>query len=166
MTNPDGGNASKTFTVTVNPINVTGRTRPSVTLLGSTKNFTINGTGFMTGATVKLDGTTVSAETSITSTAITLTLGSFPAVGTHTFTVTNPDGGNASKTFVVTVNPLSFATGPDPSTPTNKTFTLTGGTFRSGATVKLDGSSSNIASAVVNSTTQMNSDAHNGADRG
>lgn len=153
VTNPDGNSASGNFTIQKATITVTAIS-PATLPWANTRAFTITGTGFNSGAQVTLDGANVN-ETWVSSTSMTVALTSDAAVGTRTFAVTNPDGGTASKTFTVTVNPLSFATSPDPSTPTNKTFTLTGGTFRSGATVKLDGSSSTISTAVVNSTTQM-----------
>ncbi len=100
VTNPDGNSASANVTVTSSPISVTA-VSPSTSLANSTKAFTISGSGFASGATVKLDGSPVSTS-SITSTSISLTLSSYPAAGTHTFTVTNPDGGSGTGTFTVT----------------------------------------------------------------
>ena len=153
VTNPDGNSDSANFVIQKAPVTLTAIS-PSSMVWGSTRTFTLTGTGFNSGAQVTLDGANVT-EVWNSSTSMTVSLTSDPSVATHTFAVTNPDGGNASKTFTVNVNPLSFTATPDPSAPTNKTFTLTGGTFLSGATVKLDGSSATVSSAVVNSSSQM-----------
>jgi Tfp pilus assembly protein PilV len=157
VTNPDGGTASKTFVVTVNPMSVTSVT-PKVTLLNSTKAFTISGSGFLSAATVKLDGTVV-ATSSTTATAISLTLSAFPALGGHTFTVTNPDGGTATGTFTVakahitSMSPTTIAHG------TQVTVTITGTNFvTSGATtpaVTVNGSATGVTTVSIASTTSV-----------
>jgi hypothetical protein len=157
VTNPDGGNASKTFTVTVNPMSITS-VSPNVTLSGSTKAFTISGSGFLSGATVKLDGTTVGTS-SITSTTISLTLGSFPAIGTHTFTVTNPDGGSDSQTFVVAKAHITSMTPTSITHNTSVTVTINGTNFvTSGSTtpvVTVNGSTTNVSAVTISSTTKV-----------
>ena len=153
VTNPDGYSKSANFAIQQAPVTLTAIS-PSSMAYASTRSFTLTGTGFNSGAQVTLDGNAVT-EAWISATSMTVTLTSDPSAATHTFVVTNPDGGTASRTFIVTPTAISFVTSPDPSTSTNKTFTLTGGTFLSGATVKLDSSSSNISSAVVNNSGLM-----------
>ena len=105
VTNPDGNSDSANFVIQKAPITLTAIS-PSSMVWGNTRTFTLTGTGFNSGAQVTLDGSNVT-ETWNSSTSITVSLTSDPSVATHTFTVTNPDGGNASKTFTVTVNPMS-----------------------------------------------------------
>ncbi len=137
VTNPDGNTKAANFSIQKAPVTLTAIS-PSSMVWGSTRTFTLTGTAFDSGATVTLDGANV-AEAVNSSTSITVSLTSDPSIGTRTFKVTNPDGGNVSKTFTVTVNPISFTTSPDPSSPGTKTFTLNGSGFLSGATVALDG---------------------------
>jgi hypothetical protein len=137
VTNIDGGSGSGTFAIS-SSVDVTG-VNPSTTMFG-TKVFTITGTGFASGATVALDGTTVSgsfgsvAATSSTTTR-TVTLATAPAVGGHTFLVTTSTGSDTG-TFVV--NPATTGNisdvGPDTATvgATNVTFTVTGTGFVKG----------------------------------
>ena len=126
VTNPDGNSDSANFTIQKAPVTLTAIS-PSSMLWGSTRTFTLTGTGFNSGAQVTLDGSNVT-EVWNSSTSITVSLTSDPSVTTHTFKVTNPDGGNASKTFTVTVNPMSVtAVTPNPSSAVaTRTFTITG----------------------------------------
>ncbi|HEX4428526.1 MAG TPA: type II secretion system protein, partial [Frankiaceae bacterium] len=103
VTNPDGNSDTANFTIQKAPVTLT-TINPSSLLWGATRTFTLTGTGFNSGAQVTLDGTNVS-ETWNSATSMTVILTTDPAVGTRTFAVTNPDGGTASKTFTVTVNP-------------------------------------------------------------
>jgi Tfp pilus assembly protein PilV len=157
VTNPDGGNASKTFTVTASPINVTA-VSPSLTLSGSTKNFTITGTGFLSGAQVTLDGA-ATTETWVNSTTMTTVTSGYPTVGTHTFTVTNPDGGADTVTFVVARAHITNMTPTSITHGSKVTVTITGtGFVTSGSTtpaVTVDGSSSGVSSVKVSSTTKV-----------
>jgi prepilin-type N-terminal cleavage/methylation domain-containing protein len=157
VTNPDGGTASKTFTVNVNPMTVTSVT-PSVTLSGSTKNFTITGTGFNSAAQVTFDGAATS-EVWVSSTSMTVALASFPAIGSHTFAVTNPDGGSGSVTFMVakahisSMSPITIAHG------TQVTVTITGTNFvTSGAvtpTVTVNGATTGVTTVTIVSATSV-----------
>ncbi len=157
VTNPDGNSASANFSVRSSPITVTS-VSPSTSLSGSVNTFTISGTGFAAGATVKLDNTAVSTS-SITSTAISLTLTS-PAAGSHTFTVTNPDGGYATGTFSVTsAGPTITNVNPDSAGRyTTKTFTVSGTGFIAGSsnvTVYLTGAVTKTISYQTASSTQL-----------
>ncbi len=151
VTNPDGASDTANFVVQKAPVTLTGIS-PSTMAWGTTRNFTLTGTGFNSGAQVTLDGANVN-ETWISSTSMTVALTSDPSVATHTFTVTNPDGGTASKTFSVTVNGITV-TAVSPATMVwgnTRSFTITGTNFLPAAQVTLDGAGVN--ETWVNSTT-------------
>ncbi len=151
VTNPDGNSGSANFTIQQAPITLTA-VSPSSTL-----SFTLTGTGFNSGAQVTLDNGNVN-ETWVSSTTLTVALTSDPAGGSHTFTVTNPDGGNASKSFTVKA-PTITNVGPDSvKRNTTNTFTITsaGNDFVPGtATVTLSGGISETISGVTATAGQV-----------
>jgi hypothetical protein len=138
VTNPDGNSDSANFTIHQATLALTS-VSPSTLVWGSTRNFTLTGTGFNNGARVTLDGLNVN-ESWVSSTSMTVALTADPSAATHTFTLTNPDGGNASRTFIVTKNPINV-TSVSPSVAqsgSTKAFTISGSGFLSGAAVELD----------------------------
>ena len=154
--NPDGGTATTSFNVTRSTPSISSVT-PSSFIYATNLNFILNGSGFVNGATVKLDGNAVTSSYG-SSSQLSVVLATNPAIGTHTFTVTNPDGGSATGTFSVVSNAMTV-TGVSPSSMTYKstrTFTISGTNFpTSGITVKLDGSTTLISTVTRNSASQL-----------
>jgi hypothetical protein len=83
----------------------------------------------------------------------------YPTVGTHTFTVTNPDGGADTVTFVVAKAHITNMTPTSITHNTSVTVTITGtGFVKSGSTtptVTVDGSSSGVSAVTISSTTKV-----------
>jgi Tfp pilus assembly protein PilV len=152
VTNPDSGTASHTFSVSQNPMTFTAIS-PATMAFGFTRSFTLTGTNFLAGVGVTLDGATVPA-TRVSATSLSLTLASDPAFGTHTFVVTNPDGGNGSRTFVVTTHIVSL-TPTSWAKNTSKLVTITAANFvtTGGGSAKISVNGSNITLASLTSTT-------------
>ena len=152
INNPDGGTASKTFTVTSGP-SITSET-PDPTF-ATTKTFTVNGTNFanLIGATVT--GATVQSTQRLSPTQLTVTLtpSSTLALGTHTLTVTNPDGSTASDPFTV-VAPVISDVGPDTVTKNVSTvFTIVGTNFLgTGTQILINGSPGTVTASSTTST--------------
>ena len=88
------------------------------------QTITINGTDFITGATVTVDGTTPSVITFVSATEITFTAPAKTA-GDYDIVVTNVDGGNATAVDGMTYNGL-----PSWTTPAGNL-----GTFAAGSTI-------------------------------
>ena len=101
--------ATDVVQVTINnPSPVITSVSPSTLPIGNPVAFTINGTGFVTGAVVKRAGVALTA-TVVNETKITVT-GEVPASvgGVTTLTVSNPDpGASTSKAAIVPVGPPS-----------------------------------------------------------
>jgi type II secretory pathway pseudopilin PulG len=158
VTNPDGGSDSANLTIQRSAINVTG-VSPSTMTPGSTRSFTISGTGFNSGAQVTLDGANVN-ETWDSATMLTVTLGSDPGSGTHTFVVTNPDGGSDSVNFAVVA--IAHITSVSPGSITHNrsvTVTITGSNFvTSGGvspSVSVNRSTNGVSSVNIVSSTKV-----------
>ena len=117
---------------------------------------TITGTGFLSGATVKLGGTSATSVAVVNSTSITASTPAH-AAGAVSVQVTNTDAqsGTLSNGFTYTApNPAPTVTAITPNSGPaagGTTVTITGTGFLSGATVKLGGTSATSV-AVVNST--------------
>jgi hypothetical protein len=153
VTNPDGGAASKTFSVTVNPLSFTTSPDPSTP---TNKTFTLTGGTFLTGATVKLDGVTSNISSAVrnSSSLMTITLITAPVAGSHTFTVTNPDGGTATDAFITNPHISNATTSSWAHSNTSKTVTLTGTGFVIGSTtIKVAGSTTGVTNVSVTSAT-------------
>ncbi len=117
---------------------------------------TITGTGFLSGATVKLGGTSATSVAVVNSTSITAITPAH-AAGAVSVQVTNTDAqsGTLTNGFTYTApNPAPTVTAITPNSGPvagGTTVTITGTGFLSGATVKLGGTSA-TGVAVVNST--------------
>ncbi len=146
VTNPDGTTATGSLSIDQTNIAVTS-VAPSSLIYAATRSFTISGSGFLSGATVSTDssGGTVTVG-AVTSTSIGVTLSADPSIGTHTFTVTNPDGGTASGSFSVANNAMVVnGVSPDSSTyKSTKSYTISGSNFSSSVSVKLDVSGTEV----------------------
>ncbi len=119
---------------------------------------TLTGTGFVSGATVRFDGTLASNVNVASSTSLTATTPAH-AAGAVNVTVTNPDNQSATLTGGYTYNTpppaaptITSVTPNSGSTAGGTSVTLTGTNFTTGATVTFGGTSaSNVT--VVSSTT-------------
>jgi hypothetical protein len=104
--NPDGGTASRTFTVTAKVVST-----PVITNVTSPKNknkdsYEVTGTGFISGAVVSISGIGTIETTFVNSTKLTFGKGAtWVPKGSYdvTVTVTNPDGGKDSYDATITV---------------------------------------------------------------
>ncbi len=136
---------------------------PTVTAItpnsGSTNggtSVTITGTGFLSGATIKLGGTSATSVALVNSTSITAITPAH-AAGAVSVVVTNTDAqsGTLTNGFTYTApNPAPTVTAITPNSGPGDggtTVTITGTGFLAGATVKLGGTSATSV-ALVNST--------------
>jgi hypothetical protein len=131
-------------------------TPPSGTTAGGTA-VTITGTGFLTGATVSLGGTSATGVTVVNSTTITATTATHGA-GAVNVVVTNTDTRNGSLPngyTYVSSNPaptVATVTPPSGTTAGGTAVTITGTGFLTGATVSLGGTAA-TGVTVANGTT-------------
>src|ERR1700751_5852814 len=141
-----------------NPLpNISSITPSSSTAGGASFPLTVNGTGFVAGATVNFGSNPAITPSSVTSTQIVATIpaADIATAGTVNVTVTNPAGGGTSGALSFTINgsaltlasiaPTSAAAGGAAFT-----LTLTGTGFVAGATVNFG--SNPITPSSVTST--------------
>jgi large repetitive protein len=157
--NSDAGTATKANGFTVNAGPTLASTTPNTRAQGLVnQSIAVNGTGFVSGATVSFSGTgiTVNTTTFNTSTQITVsvTIAANAALGPRNVTVTNPDGGSATGAGAFTVDALPTITAITPNTRLNLTSgpeTIDGTGFAPGATVTFTpaGATAPTAAAVV-----------------
>jgi hypothetical protein len=105
VTNPDGQSAllSNAYTALAPPPSLTGITPPAVTV---GQQFTLEGVGFVSGATVTV-GTTPASQSSVqSSTSATAIVPLSLAAGTYAVTIANPDGQSDSLANALTVSDL------------------------------------------------------------
>ncbi len=152
VTNPDSQSGSKSgaFTVTAPPAPKVSAITPTKGINNASLSVTnLAGTGFVSGAAVKLTATgkatiTATGVTVVSATKITCTLPlTGAAVGVYAVVVTNPDAQSGSKAgaFTVTAPPAPKVTAITPSKGANTGWlsvtNLAGTGFVSGAAVKL-----------------------------
>ncbi len=143
---------------------VTGISPSSGTTAGGTA-VTITGTGFVSGASVKLGGTTATNVTVTSSSTITATTPAH-AAGTVDVVVTNSDSqsGTLSGGFTYsTSNPAPTVTGIAPSSGTangGTGVTITGTGFLSGATVTFGGTAATGVTVTSSTTITATTPAH------
>lgn len=142
VTNPDSQSATfNGFSYTAPAPTVTSVTPSTGTTAGGT-TITIAGTGFQSGATVKIGGVAATNVVFVSATQLTAVTPLGPANDQATVpkdvTVTNPDGqsGTRSGGFTYTVPPPAIATvSPSSGAPTGgNTVTITGAGFTSALT--------------------------------
>jgi len=145
-----GGGLISAFTATVDYIQITVTytvTAPTVTSitpiggpLGGGTTITIIGTGFVSGAAVKIGG--VSATSVVFGSATSITAVTPSGTGAQSVVVTNPDTQSSNTTVnftyaaAPTVTSIAPTAGPSAG---GTTVTITGTGFGSGATVKIGG---------------------------
>ncbi len=141
VTNPDGQadtlNGAFTYVVGPSLTSVSPASGPSA---GDT-TITINGSSFVSGATVRVNGVAATGVTFVSATQLRANTPA-AAAGTYAVQVTNPDGQadtlNGAFTYVggPGMTSVSPASGP---TAGGTTITITGTGFVSGATVRVNG---------------------------
>lgn len=108
VTRPSGGgSATCAGCFTINPKPTITTVVPSSASQGATKDVLISGTGLAPGALVSFGGSGITVNSvsgSGTALTVNLSIDAGAAAGARTLTVTNPDGGSATKTSAFTVN--------------------------------------------------------------
>ncbi len=141
ITNPGGQSASlaNAFTYLAGP-GVTSVAPAAGPTSGGT-TITITGSGFVSGATVRVNGVSATGVTFVSASQVRANTPSASA-GTYAVQVTNPNGQSATLSAAFTyrapptVTSVSPASGP---TTGGTTITVTGAGFVSGATVRVNG---------------------------
>ena len=145
ITNPDGQNITGTFTY--NPLPTLSPVNPNNGRITGGNAVTITGTGFVSGATVKVDNASASDVTFISSTELRATSPAGSSAGAKDVKITNPDGGFVVLSGGFTYNPLPTITSP--VSPNNgrvtgeNSVTINGSGFLSGAAVTIGGANAN-----------------------
>ena len=158
VTNPSGASsAATTFTISPAAPVITSLSPTSAAAAGPAFTLTVNGTGFLSGATVDWNGTalptTLVSATQLTA-AVTASL--IAAPGSVTITVVNPGGtASSASTFPITAaGPVITSLTPTSAVATGPAFTLcaNGSSFVSGATLDWNGAA---LTTTTESTTQV-----------
>ena len=152
--------SSSTPPPTVNSIS------PSSGTINGGTSVTISGTGFQSGATVSLGGTSATGVKVVSSTSITATTAA-SAAGTVDVIVTNSDtqSGKLPKGYSYTTpaNPKPTVTSISPASGTasgGTAVTITGTGFLSGATVSLGGTTATGVTVVSSTSIKATTVAH------
>jgi len=110
---------------------------PNTGDIDGTTIVTITGTGFASGATVTIGGTTAAAVTYVNSNTLLVVTGAAASAGTYSITVTNPGGATAtggSYTYAASAPPTVLAISPNTGElASSPPVTITGSCFKSGA---------------------------------
>jgi hypothetical protein len=164
VTNTDGQSGTLTSGFTYNgPPTVTAISPTSGSTGGGTA-VTITGTGFLSGATVALGGTSATGVTVVSATSITATTAAH-AAGAVNVVVTNADNQSGTLSSGFTYNTAPTVTGISPTSgPTGggTAVTITGTGFLSGATVTLGGTAATAISVVSSTSITATTAAHAG----
>jgi hypothetical protein len=162
VTNPDGQFGTKTggFTYAAAPT-VTSVAPIGGPLAGNTL-ITITGTGFVSGATVKVGGTAATSVVFGSATSITARTPAGTA-GAKAVVVTNPDtqASNSTVTFTYAAAPTVTSLTPTSGTRNGGTsITITGTGFVAGATVTIGGATCTSPSVVSPTSLTCTTGAH------
>jgi hypothetical protein len=160
VTNPDGqtrtGNGILTITASTGGPTITS-VSPNALGQGGTRNLTVNGTNFQSGATTSVSGTgvTVVSTTFVSSTKLTIKVkaAATAPVGTRDVTVTT-GAGSATCAGCLRINPAPAPTSTSPNKGARGvtlSVDILGSNFRVGAKAKFG------SGVTVNSTTFVNS---------
>ncbi len=155
LTNPDTQSVTVASGFTYNEFPTITSISPNNGLLAGGNKLTITGTGFLSGVTVTIGGTSCTSPTALNSTTVTCNL---PAknVGTYNIVVTNSDTQSTTLANGYTYNPLPTI---NSISPTNgklaggDTLTITGTGFIPRATVAVGGIT--CTSPTVTSSTSL-----------
>jgi hypothetical protein len=169
VTNPDGQSATLASAFTYGGPRIDSVTPATGSTAGGT-TITISGAGFLTGATVKVDGSSASNVVVVSATTITASTPVGPAdasVSTpRDVVVTNPDGSSATKTgaftyfvptlSVISISPVAGGTGGG----TTVTITGTGFTTTLSSSVTFGGVAGTNVRVIDAVTLQVTAPAH------
>ena len=154
MTNPDGGAATRASAFTyLAPPTITGSSPVTGPTAGGT-DVVITGTGFQTGAVVRF-GATAGTVQQLTTTAITARTPAGSA-GLVAISVTNPDGGAATRASAFTYLAPPTITGSSPvSGPTagGTDVVITGTGFQTGAVVRFGATTGTVQQLTTTAIT-------------
>jgi hypothetical protein len=158
VTNPDAqtGTCIVCFNYTPPPPPTVSSVTPSSGSTSGGTSVTVNGTGFLAGATASFGGSTLQIS-NITSTTITGVTTGHPA-GAVDVIVTNPESqsGMCSACFTYATPPPPVATAVNPnngSTAGGTSVNITGTGFQAGAAVSFGGSALSVATVTSTSIT-------------
>lgn len=148
---------------TVDPAPAVGSASPSSEQQGaSDQTVTITGSGFENGATLTFahgSGITDNSLSYVSPTQLTATVSvsSSASTGADQFTVSNPDGSNATGSLTVAAGPsvTSLSPGSADAGATDFSVTVHGSGFDSGANVTFSGSSVTVSSTSYVSGSQL-----------
>ena len=165
VTNTDTqfGSLTNGYTYT-NPAPTVSTILPNTGTTAGGTAVTITGTGFLSGATVSLGGTSATGVTVVRSTSITATTPAH-AVGSVNVVVTNTDAqfGTLTNGYTYTSNPAPTVSTILPNTGTTAggtAVTITGTGFLAGATVTLGGTSATGVTVVSSTSITATTPAH------
>ncbi|NOZ87843.1 MAG: hypothetical protein GXP49_16595 [Deltaproteobacteria bacterium] len=162
--NPDGGQATLTSGLVVNPAPAPLSLEPATGNLGATGLISVlSGTGFQNSAIVDIQGSDVTVQQVAfqgdTALELTIDVDNAATRGLRDLTVTNPDGGRGilTQAFKVTSNPSITSVDPasKPAGTSNTTIHIYGDNFESGQglEVRFSGTGINvIESSFLNQT--------------
>jgi hypothetical protein len=157
VTNPNGqsGTLNSAYTYVAAPA-VASLTPNSGPTAGGT-TVTVNGTAFVSGATVRIGGVAATGVTFLSATQLRVVTPAGTA-GAQTVQVTNPDTQSGSRaggfTYTTPASPTLTAVAPSSGPAAGGTaITLTGTNFAAGATVTVGGTAA--TSVVVSSSTRI-----------
>ncbi|MGQ0700516.1 MAG: carbohydrate binding domain-containing protein [Panacagrimonas sp.] len=187
VNNPNGqqsGTRSFTVTAVASPPSISSVSPSTYPASGSTQSMTINGSGFVNGATLVFDppsGSNISSTASrlsfVSSSRIDYQFNNGSDAGTWTVRVNNPDGqqsGTRSFTVTAVASPPSISSvSPStyPASGSTQSMTINGSGFVNGATLVFDPpSGSNISSTASRlsfvSSSRIDYQFNNGSDAG
>jgi hypothetical protein len=166
VTNTDGGSAVCTGCFTVNAAPTVSSASPSSRGQGaSSQDVTVNGTGFVSGASLAAafsgSGITVNSTTFVSATQVTanITITAGATTGLRNITVTNGDAGTGSCSNCFTVDAKPTVTSTSPTSrgrnASNQNITVNGTGFVSGATASFAASGVTVNSTTFVSATQL-----------
>lgn len=160
VSNPDGSAASAAVNLQSSAPAITNVSQKSVGFVGQPISVQLDGSSFMSGATVTASVGTVGSVVVNSSTSVTVTYTPPGTSQSPTFTLTNPDGGSAGRAATVTARVALTITAITPTTingGTRVTFSMTGTGFVGPATVSAtsQGSFFNTFNVVVVNSGQL-----------
>jgi hypothetical protein len=162
VTNPDTQNGTLASAYTYQAAPTVTSVSPNAGALAGGTTITVNGTGFLAGATVDLGGSNCGSVTVVSPTQITCTTTAH-AAGAVTATVTNADSqnGNLAAAYTYQTAPTVSAVAPGFGGIAGGTaITITGTGFLAGATVDLSGSACTGVTVVSATSITCTTSAH------
>jgi hypothetical protein len=153
VTNTDSQSGSLSSAFTFDPPPTVSSISPIIGLASGGTTLTVNGTNYISGASVSISGTAC-AVTATTSTSITCTTDA-KAAGTYTLTVTNPDGQISNTYFAFSYLDPPSITGISPSGGAlagGTIITISGTNFVSGIQVTINGTACDSVTYVTSTS--------------